>query len=303
MNMKKIATVIFTLIICGVLHAQVTDIEEMWRNQQDTSRMNAVRQKYLKFNNLDDVMALIDRQPSFGMFRDNYIITGVPVNRKINSISADVKFQFSVKQRLTKTVLPYNTFLMLTYTQKSFWDIYIKSSPFKDNNYNPGLMLVRPAIKDNQLRGVTTFAFEHESNGKDSLDSRGWNYFVLSSVYFFNTNFSVQTKIWGGILDKGDDDWGGGNTDLYKYRGYGLIALNYRNMNDKFWASAVINPRGKFGRFNTQVELNFKLDKRNNQYFFVQWYNGYGESLLEYNRYTSMLRMGICIKPPMRNFY
>jgi phospholipase A1 len=300
--MKIMGIVFLVLFVCSALHAQ-REIEEMWQSQLDTSGMDYKKSLYLQISE-NDILRLFDNQPNFGMYKDNYIITGVPTNEAINKYTADCKFQVSIRQRLTKTVLPFNTFLMLTYTQKSFWNIYQKSLPFGDSNYNPGLTFVKPVIHKNHLRGVAILALEHESNGRDSLESRGWNYLVLSGVYFFNASFSVQTKIWAGLLDKGDDDLeGGGNTDLYKYRGYGLIAFNYRSFNDKFRMSAIINPRTKFGRFNTQVELNFKLNAKVNQYFFIQWYNGYGESLLDYNKYTSMLRMGICIKPPMRNFY
>jgi phospholipase A1 len=301
--LKQLIIVIFSFFICSS-HAQVKEIEEMWRNQVDSAKTDFTHPMYFEINDFDKILELIDNLPSFGMYRDNYVISGFPVNEKITKYSADIKFQISVRQRLTKTVLPYNTFLMLTYTQKSFWDVYAKSSPFRDSNYNPGLSLIKPVIYKNQLRGMAAIAFEHESNGKDSLESRGWNYFVLSGHYFFNAYFSVQPKIWAGWLDRGDDGLeGGGNTDLYKYRGYGLIAFNYRSLNDKFGVSAIINPRNKFKNFNTQIELNFKLNFKANQYFFIQWYNGYGESLLEYNKYTSMIRAGICIKPPLKNVY
>jgi phospholipase A1 len=182
-------------------------------------------------------------------------------------------------------------------------NIYKKSSPFEDNNYNPGLALVKPVVYKNRMKGVAVAAYEHESNGKDSLESCSWDCLVLSGAYFFNASFSVQAKLWAGILGQPDEDYGGGgNPDLYDYRGYGLIAVNYRSYNDKLRASVIINPRKKFGNFNTQLELNFKLNAKVNQYIFIQWYNGYGESLLEYNRYSSMLRVGICIKPPVRNF-
>jgi phospholipase A1 len=301
-KIKIMGVVFLTLFVCSALHAQ-REIEEMWQNQLDTGRMNYNKPWYLQIGE-EDILKLLDNQPSFGMYKDNYIITGVPTNGAINKYTADCKFQISVSQRLTKTVLPFTTSMMLTYTQKSFWEIYRKSAPFGDSNYNPGLAFVKPVIRNNQLKGVAVLALEHESNGKDSLESRSWNYLTLSGVYFFNACFSVQAKVWAGILEQPDEDYGSvGNPDLYKYRGYGLIALNYRSLNDKLWVSAVLNPRSKFGRFNTQVELNIKLNVKSNQYFFVQWYNGYGESLLDYNKYTSMLRMGICIKPPMRNFY
>ena len=74
-----------------------------------------------------------------------------PTNRKIDKHSADAKFQISIRQRLTKSILPFKTFLYLTYTQRSFWDIYGKSSPFLDNNFNPGLSLSKALIYRNQL--------------------------------------------------------------------------------------------------------------------------------------------------------
>jgi phospholipase A1 len=302
--------VVLLIIICfasGNLHAQIKGTEDPLRNQLDTAHVDLKHPTYFEIDDYDiminKIINQIDHLPPFGMYKDNYLISGIPIGGDINRYTADVKFQISIRHRLTKTVLPYNTFLMLTYTQKSFWDIYAKSAPFKDSNYNPGLSLIKHVIYRNQLLGIATFAFEHESNGRDNIESRGWNYFTLSGVYLSNLSFSIQAKAWAGWLDKGDKELGGGNADLYKYRGYGLIALNYRSLNDKIWMSAVFNPRTKLGNFNTQLELNIKLNHRSNQYFFIQYYNGYGESLLEYNRHTSMLRAGICIKPPTRNLY
>ncbi|HUX54816.1 MAG TPA: phospholipase A [Williamwhitmania sp.] len=276
------------------LMAQGKDIEEMIRQLNDSSK-NIHNPTYLQISE-DQIIRLFDKQPSFGMYKDNYVVSGIPTNTKIDNHTADAKFQFSIRQRLTKSVLPLQTFLMLIYTQKSFWNVYEDSSPFADNNYNPGLLLVKPIIQNNELKGIGTFSIEHESNGRDSIFSRAWNYVAFSGVYFFNAEISLQTKIWYGLLAPE-------NSDLFNYRGYGFFAINYRSENDKFWFSAIINPNANFSNINTQVELNYKPSYNANQYLFVQWYNGYGESLLDYKEYGSMIRFGICIKPPMRNFY
>jgi phospholipase A1 len=267
----------------------------MWEEQQDTSRFSWGTMKYLEITD-QEFMKLYDAQPSFGMFHDNYLITGVPTNKEISNQTADVKYQISISQRLTKSRLPFNSTLLLTYTQKSFWDIYKNSSPFADNNYNPGLTLVRPVLNNQQLKGVAALSFEHESNGLDSIYSRSWNYITFSGVYFYNANISVQARIWAGIL--GDE-----NKDLFRYRGNSLIALNYRSNEDKFWVSLVLNPTQRIRTVNTILELNFKPLETANQYLFLQWYNGFGENLFDYNQYTSMVRFGVCIKPAMRSFY
>lgn len=242
-------------------------------------------------------LELFDNTSSFGIFRDNYFVTGVPTNRKIDKHSADAKFQISIRQRLTKSILPFKTFLYLTYTQRSYWDIYGKSSPFLDNNFNPGISLSKAVIYRNQLVGIAVLSFEHESNGRDSLASRSWNYISLSGSWFIDYRFSTQLKLWGGWVDRE------GNPDLLKYKGYGFVAFNYQSANERLWCSAVINPRRKFINMNTTLEVNFKPSRNANEYLFLQYYNGYAENLLEYDRYVSMVRIGICIKPALRNYY
>lgn len=288
------------LLIAGIFSsypakAQIRELQSMWKGQQDTSRFSWGMRDYLEITD-EEFMELYDAQPSFGMFHDNYLITGVPTNEEINKQTADVKYQISISQRLTKSRLPFNSTLLLTYTQKSFWDIYKNSSPFADNNYNPGLTLVKPVLSNQQLKGVATLSLEHESNGLDSIYSRSWNFMTLSFVYFYNANISVQARIWTGNL-------GEENKDLFQFRGNGLIALNYRSNKDKFWVSLVLNPTLRIRAVNTILELNFKPTETANQYIFLQWYNGYGENLFDYNQYTSMVRFGICIKPAMRSFY
>jgi phospholipase A1 len=235
-----------------------------------------------------------ESQPGFGMFRDNYFITGIPTNRKTDKYSADAKFQISIRQRVFESVSPVNASLFFTYTHKSFWDLYKKSSPMTDNNYNPGLTLTKSVIFRDKLIGMTSFSFEHESNGRDSLASRSWNYFTLSGALFYGNHLSTRARLWYGWT-------GSDNHDMFNFRGYGLIAIDYRSTEDRFGVSLVMNPCRE--ALNTSLKLSLKPYKKAHHYLYLQWYQGYGENLLNYNRYTSMVRLGICIRPPGRNLY
>lgn len=296
MKNLKYSIVLIFIFCCftNSVHAQNNEIRKLWNEQVDSTTMGLTKPMYLKVTE-SDVIDLLNNIPDFGLYKDNYFITGVPTNKPVNNQTADAKFQLSIRQRLFNSVMPFNTQLMLIYTQKSFWDIYWESSPFKDSNYNPGLLLTKPIIDDNKMKGVVSFSLEHESNGRDSLESRSWNYFTLSGTYFFNYNLWIQAKLWHSNISED-------NADLADYRGYGLLALNYRSKDDRLTASFVFNPTKNFSA-NTQFELSYQLNKRANQSLFFQWYQGYGESLLDYNVYTSMIRVGICIKSPLMNIY
>lgn len=172
--MKKYLSILFIILFISSLNIQAhsKEIEEMLRQQESSVKGIFNKPIYLEVDK-NKILEVFNNMPSFAMYKDNYFITGIPTNHSIDKYSADAKFQISIRQRLTKTALPFNTFLLLTFTQKSFWNVYGKSSPFKDNNYNPGLLFIKPIISKNRLIGVANFALEHESNGKDSLESRG----------------------------------------------------------------------------------------------------------------------------------
>ena len=196
---KKVWKAFILLFFCMftplLLQAQTEEEKKILQEREEISKQ---RKGGSVIVDKQTALELFDNTPSFGIFRDNYFVTGVPTNRKIDKHSADAKFQISIRQRLTKSILPFRTFLYLTYTQRSFWDIYGKSSPFLDNNFNPGISLSKALIYRNQLMGVAVLSFEHESNGRDSLASRSWNYISLSGSWFIDYRFSTQLKLWAG---------------------------------------------------------------------------------------------------------
>ncbi len=232
---------------------------------------------------------LLNNSPSFGLGKDNYFLAGVPTNKQISKQNSDIKYQISIRQRLTKTVLPYNTYLLFTYNQKAFWNVLEYSSPFKDVNYNPTLGFTKIIFIDNKFTGVVSAMVEHESNGRDSIYSRSWNYVSLSGIYFYNSMLNFQTKFW--IPFVGDD-----NLDLMDYKGIGMLAINAQNRTSKFRASLVLNFTDKIKPINTTLNIHIKINKKSNQFLFIQFYNGYAEGLLNYNKFTSMVRVGISIK-------
>ncbi|MDE6121565.1 MAG: phospholipase A [Muribaculaceae bacterium] len=242
----------------------------------------------------DSVKRDFSNQPYFGLYKDNYFIFGPTIGPKPTNENTNVKFQISISQRLTRSTLPWGTYLYLFYTQKCFWNVLERSLPMTDLNFNPGLGLTKPFFVKDRYIGKLTFLIEHESNGRDSIESRSWNRVALSANVFVTKNLMVHGKIWVPIVD------GENNRDIVDYCGFWQWGVQALSDNRRFSAGiTLVKRKGWNMNWNTIIDISYRIFKRDNQFLFLQYYNGYGEGLLEYNKFHSQLRVGILIKPKL----
>lgn len=240
----------------------------------------------------DSVKRAFDDRPYFGLYKDNYFIFGPSVGPKPTKENTNVKFQISISQRLTRSTLPWGTYLYLFYTQKVFWNVLERSFPMTDLNFNPGVGLAKPLFVKNRFIGKMVMMVEHESNGRDGIESRSWNKISFGANIIVDPQFMIHGKFWIPIVD------GENNSDILDYCGIYQSGLTFNTPDRRFGAGVtLVKRRGMKLNYNTIIELNYRLFKRDNQYLFLQYYNGYGEGLLDYNKFHSQLRIGIVIKP------
>ncbi|MBD5272615.1 MAG: phospholipase A [Bacteroides sp.] len=236
--------------------------------------------------------------PYFGLYKDNYFTVGTTVGKIPNKHNSDVKFQLSIAQRITKTTLPLNSYLFIAFSFKAMWNVFEKSMPMRDINYNPGLGWSFPFFSKGRYAGKFTLMIEHESNGRDSIQSRSWNKISFGASTIVNEWLMVHSKFWIPIVD------GENNRDILKYSGIYQGGLAVTTPNKKFgWALTLVKRKGWNLNFNTILEFNWKIFPNDNQYFFVQYYNGFGECMLDYNQFHSRLRVGMVIKPKFFSEY
>lgn len=222
---------------------------------------------------------------SFSYHNTTYFIFGVE----------DLKLQFSFKYRLAKSVPVY-----FAYTQLMFWEIYDQSKPFGDVNYRPEVFYRWVESESSSFKTIDT-GYMHTSNGEDKDDSRSLdrifvrtNYLTKFKRHLVNTNLMVF-----GIFNQDKEN----NGDIVNHIGYwdltmvftDLVVVNEQSLALEFRAyagSKIID----FDQGATQVGLiyDFKSDGFNPSIYF-QWFEGYGESLIDYNKRNTAYRLGLML--------
>ena len=242
--------------------------------------------------NTDSIVNDFDSRPAFGIYKDTYFVMGTALNTKPTEFNSDVKFNISFRHRLTKSILPFHSHLFLAYSQKAIWNVFEESLPFHDLNFNPGIGLQNLVIYKDKLVGTATIMVEHESNGRDGEASRSWNKVSFAGEAFIDKHLMVHAKTWIPIID------GQQNKDILKYSGIFQTGAQFLT-GDKRWVADVtfVKRQGWNLNFNTILNVGVRLRSKENQYLMLHFYDGYGENMLDYNKYHCRLRIGLLIRP------
>ena len=179
---------------------------------------------------------------------------------------------------------------MAAYTQTSWWQITRTSAPFRETNYQPEIFLNFASPKYLDQIGVKNLKFGllHESNGRDGSNSRSWNRAYVQSDFVFG-KLSILPRAWMVVGNKGD------NKDILKYIGHGDVRLSY-NLNDHIF-SLMLRNNLHFDKTNkgaAEISYMFPIFSTG-VYGYLQYFTGYGESLIDYNRHTDKFGLGFVI--------
>ena len=213
------------------------------------------------------------------------------VTREGEVDNTEVKYQLSLKVGLVNDIFDDNGDLYFAYTQRSWWQAYNSdaSAPFRETNYEPEAFLQF----DNryELLGWTNtrnrIGFAHQSNGRSDPLSRSWNRFY-ADMMFQNGDWAVAITPHWRVPEESDED---DNPDLYNYIGYGDITVGYTADQHEFTWMVRGNPSK--GNFGNQLDYSFPLFGKVRGY--VQYYHGYGESLIDYDHSVNRLGLGFSI--------
>lgn len=220
--------------------------------------------------------------------------------------SPNAKFQVSFKYRLFSergTLVKQHPALKgfhLGYTQTSLWDWNAPSAPFLDSSYKPEFFYEKDQMDGGRwgkdFRLDLQGGLQHESNGKGGADSRSLNTAYLQPTVVLGKAGGLQLRLapraWA-YLGSLDD-----NPDITKFRGYvGLRAI--AGWADDLQLSATGRVGDAWDRGSLQLDLSYPLmqllSRSLTLYLHLQYFWGYGETLLRYNDRSSSFRAGISL--------
>ncbi|MFP4281540.1 MAG: phospholipase A [Opitutales bacterium] len=220
------------------------------------------------------------------------------------NLKPSVKFQFSFKYRLATLYdaqpdeLP--TTLQVGYTQRTLWAVKDSSSPFYDSSYMPELFVEQLRSQRESSGGGFDWlgyqvGFRHESNGRDGDASRGLNKVLLRLAFKFGQpegwNVVVAPELYAyvGSLDN--------NPRLEEFRNYASLRLFFNSPLGASLGTRVYSGNS-FAKTSYELSLMLPIDLEFldlGGFAMLQYFDGYGESLLDYDQHSRRLRAGISL--------
>lgn len=244
--------------------------------------------------------------PPLTLYKPMYIVFG--------NMNDQVKGQFSFKYDILSGIVDYSG-LYGGYTQTMAWDLYEKSSPFIDVNFNPELFWKidskKNVFSNFDFKIVDYFQLglcEHKSNGKNELTSRSWerSYAQVQLSYGATFNFGLNYKYFAMYTKNLDET----NSDVQDYIGSweAMLFIKYKAFDGKIGKGELYAKVGPGGGING---YNFKKGWQEygiifpsflpNVRAYIQIFHGYGEFLFDYNvkndtRHGTAIRIGLISK-------
>ena len=208
--------------------------------------------------------------------------------------STELKFQLSFKTKLAENLFGDNGDVWMGYTQSSRWQAYNseQSRPFRETNYEPELIA---AFRNNYSLGgwkgrMTAIHFNHQSNGRSDPLSRSWNRVILN-VGLDRENWALMLRPWFRIKEDAADD---NNRDIEDYMGRGDATLVWNRDGHELAIMARHSLRSG-DRSHGALQLDYGFPINNLLRGHIQLFDGYGESLIDYNHRARYVGVGVSL--------
>lgn len=253
------------------------------------------RRMFLEKKEALNPFVLLPHKPNYILLSNNL---GSPNQTPFEDAGDDVsfqpwetKFQISLKIPVAQGLFGGRADAFVAYTNRSFWQMFNKegSAPIRDSNHEPEAWL--SFKNDFEVFGVKNSVIRtgisHQSNGQSGVLSRSWNR-LYTEFIFEHDDLYVSFKPWWRIPEDDDDDE---NPDIDEYMGNFELGAVYKMGEHNFDVLLRNNLNFDDNYGAVQLGWTFPLTERLDGY--VQWFNGYGESLIDYDSHSNSIGVGV----------
>lgn len=300
LRLLHLSVTVFLLLLCSTVALAQEDASQENGALPQTAAEGDASPASGKQSKSED--QLEEKSFSFSPHRPNYCLAITYNDNPNEDVYPDVgrevpnnyeaNFQISLKVLMFKDLFKGRGKLFFAYTQRSWWQVYNSSSPFRETNYEPEAFLSVNTDFPNVPLLRNTYClvgFAHQSNGQGEELSRSWNRLYLEFIVKTD-HFMLGLKPWFRIPESDETD---DNPDIDEYLGYGKLYGAYK-LSDFIFSFALCNNL-RFDENRNGIELGLSYALRNNLRLYLQYYNGYGESLIDYNNLTNRIGFGFMI--------
>ena len=262
----------------------------------ETIRKVVTRDFGLKTYQVNYLLPLGYREGSY----DSYVASD-----KYKNIEAEMQLSFRLD--FFQNLFGLDEMYSVAYTQRSFWQVYATSSPFRETNYQPELFVTFPTYMRKVPLKAVMAGFAHQSNGQGNITeqdltdvnlsgvtgispylrnrSRSWNYLWAGGFMQFGSIFT-ELKLWYRLPERGEDD----NPDLIDYLGHGHIKLIFPY--GKSMSTLMLRQNFMTGKGAQELTWSYPVASRESVFWYLKIFTGYGESLIDYNNYVTKFSVG-----------
>ncbi|WP_088330558.1 phospholipase A [Lacimicrobium sp. SS2-24] len=211
----------------------------------------------------------------------------------------EAKFQISIKMPVHLVNREESTEgLYFGFTAMSLWQVYNSeiSKPFRETNYEPELFYnFETKLKILGYRfNLAQIGINHQSNGQNQLRSRSWNRLYGSLLFSDETSF-YYLKAWYRFKEDEKEDpldpQGDDNPDITHYLGH--FELGYGTRLGNFNLITLLRNNFKTSDNKGSIEVNLSYPISDRYEILLQYFNGYGDSLIDYNRHQQRISLGV----------
>lgn len=236
--------------------------------------------------------------------------SGNPANSALAETAyrkTETRIQLSVRTKLAQGILTgghptLKDSLWFGYTQQSYWQLFSGgiSRPFRSTDHEPEVIYAYPtdlALPSGWRMRYTGLGVVHQSNGQALPLSRSWNRVYLMAGIEKDHVARVQARIWKRLPEGGSDDNPGISDFIGRAEVSGYWDVDKRNtlgatLRHSLSAAGNGSARLEWLRTLGQGAANGPV---NDLRLHLQLFNGYGDSLLDYNRRRTVLSVGLSL--------